>query len=151
MRLHQFKCLCTCFCVQMCCITMYVSACIMQMVRSQFIYPFSSFSPPLPSLLPLSCKNHPALQPLLSISAESWLHLGFCLLSSISILSSAHPSLIPAGLSRPLGPLHHLCPKPGLIFPEVHFWAIKRRHVTLFLHLLPSHFAFSKDCSESFS
>ena len=137
MRLHQFKCLCTCFCVQMCCITMYVSACIMQMVRSQFIYPFSSFSPPLPSLLPLSCKNHPALC--------------FCLLSSISILSSAHPSLIPAGLSRPLGPLHHLCPKPGLIFPEVHFWAIKRRHVTLFLHLLPSHFAFSKDCSESFS
>ena len=43
----------------------------------------------------------------------------------------------PSFLLDSLGPLHHLCPKPGLLFPEVHSWAVKRRHVTLFLHLLP--------------
>ena len=58
------------------------------------------FPASLPSLLSLCWESHPC--PLLRGNAESWLQLGFCLLSSISILSSVHPSLIPAGLSLKL-------------------------------------------------
>lgn len=120
----------------LCSDVLYVNVCISMYHANGQVTVYLPICFLLPSPLCCLCAvSHPALQPSPSRSAESWLQLGFFLLSSIFSPSSAHPSLIPAGLS---GPSSHLCPKPGLLFPEVHFWAVKRRHITLFPHLLPS-------------
>lgn len=92
-NLHQYKCIRTYFWVKMCvfgCLSMHGSAGIIQMVNHCLSAHLLSCSPPL-SPAPMLGES---LQPQQRESAKSWLQLGFCLLSSISILTSA--SLSPA-------------------------------------------------------